>query len=409
LRVGTGFSVRARGDRAGIGPERTARRGEGVASRRRDMANDTTATAPTPVPATTSAGEGPLVTLDAPGVAAEKAAKRKVVKRRPEGWTGLRRTFQIAFLLLNVAIGVDFWLFVRHFESGGVLPAVPRPPGVEGWLPIAAVMNLKAWILTGELPALFPAGVLLLTAFLAIAFVFRKAFCSWFCPIGTFSEALWRLGKRLFGRTFALPRWADLPLRGLKYLVLGFFLWTILPMPVPAIRQFLQSPYGLVADVKMLGFFRDLSLTAGIVVLVLVALSIAVQNFWCRYLCPYGALLGLVASLSPVRIRRDADACTDCGKCAKACPSRLPVDVKPSIASPECTGCLDCVAACPVSSALEVSVTRRARIPAWAFAGGIAAVFLGIVLAARVTGHWHTEVPAPIYQQLIPQVERIGH
>ncbi|HYG69956.1 MAG TPA: 4Fe-4S binding protein, partial [Anaeromyxobacteraceae bacterium] len=317
--------------------------------------------------------------------------------------------FQLAFLALNVAIGVDFWLFVRHYETGGAFPAVPRPPGVEGWLPIAAVMNLKVWILTGELPRLFPAGVLLLTAFLAIAFLFRKAFCSWLCPIGTLSEALWRLGRRLFGRTFALPRWADVPLRGLKYLVLGFFLWTILPMPVMAIRQFVQSPYGLVADVKMLDFFRAPSATALVVIGVLVALSLVVQNFWCRYLCPYGALLGLVASLSPVRIRRDADACTDCGKCAKACPSRLPVDVKASIASPECTGCLDCVAACPVSKALDVSVTRRARIPAWAFAAGIAAVFLAVVLAARVTGHWRTDLPAPIYQQLSPQLERIGH
>jgi polyferredoxin len=411
LRCDTALSVQARGAPRETSASGLPRRGEGVASHARDMAIDASTAAAAPAtPSTAASGEGPLVQLESPSAAAEnKAARKKIVKRRPEGSVGLRHAFQIAFLLLNVTIGVDFWLFVRHFESGGVLPATPRPPGVEGWLPIAALMNLKAWILTGELPTLFPAGVLLLATFLAIAFLFRKAFCSWLCPVGTLSEALWRLGRRLFGRTFALPKWADLPLRALKYLLLGFFLWFVAPMPVIAIRQFLQSPYGLVADVKMLDFFRDMGLTAAIVVVVLVALSVVVQNFWCRYLCPYGALLGAVSWLSPVRIRRDAAACTDCGKCAKVCPSRLPVDVKLSISSPECTGCVDCVAACPVSNALDMSVTRRARIPAWAFAGGIAAVFLGVVLAARVTGHWRTEVPSAIYRELIPRVEQIGH
>ena len=58
----------------------------------------------------------------------------------------------------------------------------------------------------------------------------------------------------------------------------------------------------------------------------LVLASVFVQNFWCRYLCPYGALMGLAALASPLRIRREASLCIDCAKCAKACPSALPVD-----------------------------------------------------------------------------------
>ena len=53
----------------------------------------------------------------------------------------------------------------------------------------------------------------------------------------------------------------------------------------------------------------------------MVVASVFVQNFWCRYLCPYGALLGLTSLLSPLRIRREPAACIDCAKCAKACPS----------------------------------------------------------------------------------------
>jgi polyferredoxin len=249
----------------------------------------------------------------------------------------------------------------------------------------------------------------LLVSFLSMSFLFRKAFCGWLCPVGTVSEWLWKLGRLAFGRNFALPRWIDVPLRGIKYLLLGFFLWAVGTLSVEAIHAFLASPYGLVADVKMLNFFRHMDATAGAVVAALVFASIFVQNFWCRYACPYGALLGLVSWLSPVRIRRDADACIDCAKCAKACPARLPVDVKASIVSPECTGCLECVASCPAKGALAMSVTRRRPLPAWAIAGGIAVLFLGIVGLARLTGNWHTDVDPRLYRAIIPQVTQLEH
>jgi polyferredoxin len=335
--------------------------------------------------------------------------KNRFVRAPPDRTQRWRRALQIAFLLLNVAIGIQFWFFVRFFESGGEGIYLPRPPGIEGWLPIAALMNLKAAVLTGELPRRFPAGLFLLVAFLAITFLFRKAFCSWLCPVGTLSEGLWKLGRRLFRRTFALPRWADWPLRALKYLLLAFFLWAVAKMSVEAIHAFLASPYGLVADVKMLNFFRHMGPTAAVVVGVVVAASVLVQNFWCRYLCPYGALHGFVSWLSPLRIRRDPEACIDCARCAKACPSRLAVDVKLSISSPECTGCMECVAACPVKGALGMSATHRRRTPVWAIAVGIAAVFLAATGIARLTGRWHTDVDSRLYYQIIPRAADFGH
>ncbi len=350
-----------------------------------------------------SAPAGELVRLAAP------REKKPVVRAPADRTQRWRRGFQLAFLALNVAIGVQFWAFVRFFESGGETPYLPRPPGVEGWLPIAALMNLKAALLTGELPRRFPAGMFLFVAFLAITLVFRKAFCSWLCPIGTLSEGLWKLGRRVLGRTFALPRWADLPLRALKYVLLALVVWAVAGMSAEAIDAFMASPYGLVADVRMLDFFRHMGTLAAAVIAGLVAASVLVPNFWCRYLCPYGALHGLASWLSPVRIRRDADACIDCAKCAKACPSRLAVDVKASIASPECTGCLECIAVCPVKDALELSPRRRAPLPAWAVAAGIAALFLGITAFARLTGHWHTAVDPRVYQVMIPRAGELEH
>jgi polyferredoxin len=219
-------------------------------------------------------------------------------------------------------------------ETGAPGRIVVRPAGVEGWLPIAGLMNLKYWLTTGRVPASHPAALFLLVSFLAIAFLFRKAFCSWLCPVGTFSEYLWRAGRQIFGRSFQVPRWLDLPMRSLKYLLLGFFAWAIANMTPDAIERFMHSPYGAVADVRMLNFFRDLGQTAAIVLGALVIASALVQNFWCRYLCPYGALLGLTSLLSPLRIRRSEPACIDCAKCAKACPSALPVDKLVNISRP---------------------------------------------------------------------------
>src|ERR1035441_4025471 len=108
----------------------------------------------------------------------------------------------------------------------------------------------------------------------------------------------------------------------------------------------------MVDDVKMLNLFRDLAVTGGTILVVLGLGSIVVQNFWCRYFCPYGAMMGLVSLASPLRIRRDANLCIDCAKCAKACPSALPVDRLITIQSAECLGCIECIASCPAEGAL---------------------------------------------------------
>ena len=344
----------------------------------------------------------PVITMPPP--------RKKLVRRAaPDTSQRLRRIVQLLFFALNVWIGVEFYLFVRFYESGGTTIWAERPPGVEGWLPIAALMNLKVFVLTGALPAVHPAGMFLLLAFTTISIVFRKAFCGWLCPVGTISEALWTAGRRIFGRNFQLPRPADLALRSVKYILLGLFLFAVASMSAAAIQAFLGGPYGVIADVKMLNFFRYLGV-AGIATLALLApASMLVQNFWCRYLCPYGALLGIAALASPMRIRRDPQACIDCSKCAKACPAQLPVDRLVAIRSAECTACLECVAVCPAEGALGMSLPRKRRVRPWVIAVGVAAVFLVVVTGARRAGYWHTDLPSSTYFDLIPHAQEFTH
>jgi polyferredoxin len=344
-----------------------------------------------------------------------RPAKKRLIRRLGRDYSQqLRRGFQFSFLLLNVYLGAVFYFWVRQFETGIAPPTLSRPAGVEGFLPIAGMMNFKYWLLTGKVPAMHPAAMFLLVTFVAISFLFRKAFCSWLCPVGTISEYLWRAGRKIFGRNLRAPRWLDIPLRGLKYILLGFFLWAVSSMSAGAIAAFMRSPYGVITDVKMLNFFRFIGEIGLIVVGVLIVLSILIQNFWCRYLCPYGALLGISALFSPAKIRRSPDACIDCSKCAKACPSSLPVDKLITIKSSECTGCMECVAVCPAQGALQMALpaprpNRVKEIPAWAMAAGIAAVFFGIVGFAKTSGYWQTNVPTTVYQDLVPHANSATH
>jgi polyferredoxin len=336
--------------------------------------------------------------------------KKKLVRRTDvDRSQRIRRVTQFAFLALNVYLGIQFYAWVRFFETAGASRYAARPAGVEGWLPIAALMNLKYLVMTGTVPAVHPAGMFLLIAFLAMSFLLRKSFCSWLCPVGTFSEYLWKLGRRTFRRNFALPRWFDIPLRSLKYILLALFVYVIVRMDAQAIWGFLTSPYGLIADVKMLNFFRFMSQAAGITIGVLVILSVFVQNFWCRFLCPYGALMGLTALFSPAKIRRNESACIDCAKCARACPSALRVDKLVQISSVECTGCLECVAVCPAKDALVFALPQQRRLSPVMVAATIAGLFFGIVAYAKSTGHWETKIPRALYMQLVPTANEASH
>jgi polyferredoxin len=320
-----------------------------------------------------------------------------------------RRFVQIAFFVLVLILGVQFTAWVGSHVDGRD-PGVARPAGVEGFLPISALMSLRLLVAGQGVHPVHPASLAILLAILAMSFVLAKSFCSHLCPVGALSEWLGRLGQRLMGRNWLLPRWLDIPLRSLKYVLLGFFVWaTWVAMDVAGVRAFLDSPYNKVADVKMLLFFADPSRLTITVLGVLVVGSILVRDLWCRYLCPYGALLGVIGRLAPLKVSRDAATCTDCKLCTKVCPARLAVHAVSRVASVECTSCMDCVAACPVKDCLTVRATRpgtaaRFLRPAAAVALA-AAVYLGVTGAFRVAGRWHGNVREDEYARRIAEID----
>lgn len=306
--------------------------------------------------------------------------------------------------MLCLWIGVEFWLFMRWGFSGGSEAYVPRPEGAEGFLPLSALMSLWHWIQGGYLNTIHPASVFILLAILAMGLFLKKGFCSWLCPVGSLSESLWSLGRRIFGRNSALPRWLDFPFRGLKYFLLGYFLWAIFGMSEQQLAHFIYSPYNRMADVKMYLFFARLSTTGLVVLVILGAVSVVLQNPWCRYLCPYGALLGFLSLLSPLKITRRASTCIDCQKCTRVCPARIQVHQVKRVRSDECTGCFACVASCPVKDTLVMSGPNDRVVPFPIYAALLVGLFVAITGTAMLAGRWQSSISREDYVRQIPRM-----
>lgn len=320
-----------------------------------------------------------------------------------------RTLVQALFLLIVCGIGYRFHVFVASLAEPSSVVA-PRPAGVDAFLPISSLMGLIHWIRTGAPNTVHPAGLVLFILILATALLARRGFCSWVCPIGTISEFLHKAGKRLLGTNLDVPKWIDYPAKGLKYALLGFFLYFILPLPGQALEAFLNAPYNRLADVKMYLFFSNISRTALFVIAALALLSVFIKNFWCRYLCPYGALLGIAALFSPLAVRRNKSACRNCGRCARACPQAIAVDQKGRVGSPECMSCYSCVKACPASGALRMETAPGRRpVTEGLYAALIAAAFLATPVLANAFGYWHSDTTPQGYRQLYAIIGNIQH
>lgn len=337
--------------------------------------------------------------------------KKKIVRNTDKPIQKVRFIFQTAFALLCIWIGVEFYFFVEYLETGGQSGSFYRPACVEGFLPISSLMNLYYFILTGNIHNAHPAGLFIFIAIVTVSFAFGKSFCSWLCPVGFLSELVGDFGEKITGKKLKLPKLLDYPLRSLKYIILFFFVYSIVfMMSSLALKIFLDSPYNIISDVKMYLFFAEISRFSLIVIAVLFVLSIFLRNFWCRYLCPYGALLGMFSLISPTKIKRNETSCIDCSLCAKACPSFIKVDKAKTVLSDECTSCFNCIDACPVKDTLYLETVKpKFRISKKMAAIGIAVLYFIIIGIGIVTGNWQNEISEEEYLIYYNQRKSINH
>jgi polyferredoxin len=275
--------------------------------------------------------------------------------------------------------------------------------------PLAAfgtMLSARAW-----LPRLAPALVTVVAAL-----VLGRVWCGWICPLGTVLEwSRFRSARRLGPRL--PPR-----LRTVKYVLLGVIavmaafgsltLMVLDPISlltrtattslVPAFVYAVDSVertlvgWGLGGAAvdwlesalrgRVLPFYQPhfaQGVALFLLFLAVVLLNALADRFWCRYLCPLGALLALAAKLQVLR-PLVGDGCTDCGACVRSCrlgaieasgrdgragsrPDRAgaaadsvsAAPARPAVATSECTMCLDCFVACPEKEAMTLGAAVR--------------------------------------------------
>ena len=187
-----------------------------------------------------------------------------------------------------------------------------------------------------------------------------RAFCGWMCPIGTLQDILAGWARRLRGEKSRIrgkkskarfpaqpPPQADRWLRILKYLVLVVILIASTASVYPPLRE--------ICPVRSIFSFQLTTPLLASVLLTFVVTSMLVKRFWCKYLCPMGAMLVIFNKISPLRVFIDRDHCTDCSRCEAEWPVDSP-RIPENIRSTECIRCLECLETCAVRDAVTLQL-----------------------------------------------------
>ena len=185
----------------------------------------------------------------------------------------------------------------------------------------------------------------------AFGILFGRAVCGFFCPFGLIQEIFYKIPTPKFNL------WRRLIF--VKYFLLIIFVLLIPEIAVnfanvgvPAFCQFICPAGTLEAGLTLLAtheeFFSILGEIFALKIFILAATifgSVICYRFFCKFLCPLGAIYGILNKISFYRLKVDKKKCIDCGKCKKIC--RMNVNPVRQIDCVECILCGDCKNICP--------------------------------------------------------------
>jgi len=290
--------------------------------------------------------------------------------------------------VLRHGVMAFFFLFLLHVaydhqvKGGG-----PRgTPSVEAYCPFGGLESLYQFLTTGGfVRRIEPSAMILFAALLLLTLVSSRGFCGWICPFGSVQEWIGLLGRKLFRRWYNPTGAWDRRLRYLKYAVLAVIIGLTWHLGTLVFRDY--DPF--------LAFFHlgtgmsELPWAYAVLGVVLAG-SLLIERFFCKYACPLGAVLGILGRFGLTRIQRDPTDCKSCNLCQKKCHAHVDFLSTTTIRDPECNHCLDCVLDCPKPNVLSV------RGPKWRFSHPayasmlVAGLFL-LIGTSKLAGKWQTK------------------
>jgi len=291
-------------------------------------------------------------------------------------------------IFLGIILAGAMIIHYFHIKLG------PSVPSVHAICPLGGLENLWSWIAgKANIQKLFTGTMTLFFFSLFFALVFGRAFCGYICPFGALQEFLGKITRK----KFKVPEKIDKYLRYLKYIVLVFV--TVMAWITASIWISPYDPYTAFAHIWRTEELFNEMLIGFIILVIVVFASIFIDRFFCKYLCPSGAMYGLISKISPTKIKRNScSCCSSCGQCSKTCPMNINVSDAVIVKSSECIKCSLCITNCPSENdCLKVTILGK-KVKPLIFAVAAVMIFFGSLFIFDKAG---------IFQITIPSIESV--
>ncbi len=281
---------------------------------------------------------------------------KKKKKKKAKPW--YRSAVQIFFFALVASITLNEALFEFYGKSIPYLAAA----SLHAICPFGGVVSIYEFATAGRYAQKIHASsfVLMWAAFI-LAIGFGPLICGWVCPLGSFQQWIARIGRKLYGKKYnhMVPANIDKPLRYTRYLVL-----VLVILATAGTRKLVFQDYD--PYFALFNFWSaEVAPTALIILGATIVASAFIERPWCKYLCPYGAVLGLFNFFRIFRIRREESTCIDCKLCDRNCPMNITVSTAIAVRDHQCISCMNCTSEqfCPVANTVDFTTLRNPVIP----------------------------------------------
>lgn len=262
----------------------------------------------------------------------------------------IRTLVQIFFFALIALISINHTLS----ESGKGIPLLSSA-SLHALCPFGGVVTIYKYVTTGTfVQKIHESSFVLMIIGFSLAILAGPVFCGWACPFGSIQEWVGKIGKKLFRRKYNrfVPEKIDRVLRYSRYLVAAWIIYMTAKSATLVFADY--DPY-----YALFNLWSSEIAIGGVIVLVLVlGLSLFVERPWCKYACPYGAVLGLTNLFRIIQLKRNEGTCKLDGACDITCPMNIKVSEKLTIRDHQCISCMECTseAHCPVASTVVFSI-----------------------------------------------------